>query len=448
MKIGQTILEEEPYCHVLLQKRRGKYCDRCFVSSESLKKCAGCGFLWYCDRACQKRDWVVHKQECKCLKHVLPKIPMDSVRMMLRLIISRSQKLPMNSQWSRTWDELMTHSEEIRNDTSRTEQFGKIVFTLNEFAGKFVTLPSPGELFELFCKMVINSFTICDGELQDLGTGIYLSGSKLDHSCKPNAVASFHGSTLVVRATEEIENPTPDKVFISYVEQLSPLSERHAALKEQYYFTCNCERCQDTEYNEMMISFCCPAKSCEGLVCLAQEPVGEFRTCRKCGTKDFSSVLKQGAVKMLEECKSQLQEINIDKQAGNIKKVFASCKKLIQETNNILHPMNVYLVRVFDRAFDAAIDDEQWEKALKYGLKTLQAYRAYYHKYSPNLAIQLFKVGKLQLYLQDLDGALALLEESQSAIAVTHGTSHELFNNVTLFVNQCREEMRVKLEGL
>jgi len=38
------------------------------------------------------------------------------------------------------------------------------------------------------------------------------SGSKLDHDCKPNAVATFHGNTLVVKATENIEGSIPDKV--------------------------------------------------------------------------------------------------------------------------------------------------------------------------------------------------------------------------------------------
>lgn len=373
---------------------------------------------------------------------------MDSVRMMLRLIISKTLNLPMNSPWSRTLDDLMMHSEDVRNDTNRTEQFGKIVFTLNEYAGKHLTLPSPGDMFDLFCKMVINSFTICDGELQDLGTGIYLSGSKLDHSCKPNAVASFHGSTLVVRATEDMVDSSPDRVFISYVEQLAPLSERQTALKEQYYFTCTCERCQDDSFNEMMISFCCPVKNCTGLVCLANENGDEFQPCNKCGTKDFSPVLRQGAVKVLNECKTQLVDIEKEKKAGNPKKVLEGCKKLIHETNSILHPLNVYLVRVLDHAFDAAVDDEQWEKAQKYGLKNLQAYRTYYPKYSPNLAVQLFKVGKLQLYLQDLDGALELLEQAQSVIEVTHGVDHPIYKDVTLFVNQCREEMRANFEGL
>ncbi|XP_060555621.1 histone-lysine N-methyltransferase SMYD3-like [Ruditapes philippinarum] len=445
MKIGNAVLEEEPYCHVLLQEHRSTLCDRCFTSGDSLKKCTGCGEVWYCDKACQKRDWAVHKLECKCLKQVSPKIPMDSVRLMLRLIITKSKDLPMNSPWSRKFDDLMTHSEEIRADKTRTEQFGKMVFTLTEYAGKAVSLPSAAELYDTFCRMVINSFTISDGELKDLGTGIYLSGSMLDHSCKPNAVATFHGCTLVVRATEDIPDPSPNKVFISYVEQLSPVTERQKALKEQYYFDCKCERCVDDEYNETMTSFCCPVQNCDGLVCLTEG--NTFKPCRKCGTKDFSPELKKGALAVLDDCKTQLDIIDKEKKSGSSKKVFEKCKKLIQETTNILHPMNVYSVRLLDKAFDVAIEEEHWEKAIKYGQKTLQAYSTYYPKYSPNYAIQLFKVGKLQLYVQYMEDAARNLEQAQSILTVTHGANHDINKNVTLFLNQCREEMRVKSNG-
>lgn len=50
--------------------------------------------------------------------------------------------------------------------------------------------------------MCINSFNICNEELNSLGTGIYLAASILDHSCEPNAVAIFDGTTLNLRVTK------------------------------------------------------------------------------------------------------------------------------------------------------------------------------------------------------------------------------------------------------
>lgn len=52
--------------------------------------------------------------------------------------------------------------------------------------------------------MCVNSFSICNQELHSLGTGIYLAASVVDHSCKPNAVVTFEGTTLYIRALEKI----------------------------------------------------------------------------------------------------------------------------------------------------------------------------------------------------------------------------------------------------
>ncbi|WAR21468.1 SMYD3-like protein [Mya arenaria] len=129
------------------------------------------------------------------------------------------------------------------------------------------------------------------------------------------------------------------------------------------------------------------------------------------------------------------------------KGVFETCKESIQKAAGVLHAHNVYLVRILDLAFDAAINLEKWELAAKYGARTLQPYCTFYGEMSPHLAVQLFKVGKLQLYLgDDLKGALQSLERAQNIFKVTQGEGHEILNTLELFVGQCREEMRMKLE--
>lgn len=54
-------------------------------------------------------------------------------------------------------------------------------------------------------QMCINSFNICNQDFQCIGTGIYLAASIIDHSCDPNAVAIFEGTTLNIRNTKPIE---------------------------------------------------------------------------------------------------------------------------------------------------------------------------------------------------------------------------------------------------
>lgn len=60
--------------------------------------------------------------------------------------------------------------------------------------------------------MCINSFNICNQDFQCIGTGIYLAASILDHSCEPNAVAIFEGTTLNIRTTKPLEGLDFSKV--------------------------------------------------------------------------------------------------------------------------------------------------------------------------------------------------------------------------------------------
>lgn len=61
--------------------------------------------------------------------------------------------------------------------------------------------------------MCVNSFCICTQELQSVGTGIYLAASILDHSCTPNAVVTFEGTTLYLRSIEKLPSLDWSKVM-------------------------------------------------------------------------------------------------------------------------------------------------------------------------------------------------------------------------------------------
>lgn len=65
--------------------------------------------------------------------------------------------------------------------------------------------------------MCINSFNICDQEMNSLGTGMYLAASILDHSCEPTAVATFNGTTLSVRSLYEMPYLDWTKVYCKLI---------------------------------------------------------------------------------------------------------------------------------------------------------------------------------------------------------------------------------------
>lgn len=60
--------------------------------------------------------------------------------------------------------------------------------------------------------MCINAFNILDNNLNTIGTGIYLAASVLNHSCTPNATATFDGIVLRIGAIKEINHTDPELV--------------------------------------------------------------------------------------------------------------------------------------------------------------------------------------------------------------------------------------------
>ena len=96
-----------------------------------------------------------------------------------------------------------------------------------------------------------------------LGTCIYAAASLMNHSCDPNCIQTFHGSTLVIKAMKEII--AGQELTISYGPRFSKLKweERQQILKDQYFFACYCERCKNGPGDELYIcAFKC--QHCEG----------------------------------------------------------------------------------------------------------------------------------------------------------------------------------------
>lgn len=67
-------------------------------------------------------------------------------------------------------------------------------------------------------QMIVNAFNILDQELNSIATGIYLGVSITDHSCKPNAVATFDGTTLFIRTIEDL--PSIDWSKVRHIDQI------------------------------------------------------------------------------------------------------------------------------------------------------------------------------------------------------------------------------------
>lgn len=58
-------------------------------------------------------------------------------------------------------------------------------------------------------KICVNSYNIIDEDMANAGQGIYLAASIVDHSCVPNAVATFEGTQLSITLTQDLEGTGP-----------------------------------------------------------------------------------------------------------------------------------------------------------------------------------------------------------------------------------------------
>lgn len=99
-------------------------------------------------------------------------------------------------------------------------------------------------------SIAVDSSLVVSRESIHLGQAVYLSASRFNHSCDPNALALFGSDgnpcQLQVQMIKAVN--AGQEVTISY----GPLATKHTKndrkkkLKDDYYFDCQCISCQDT----------------------------------------------------------------------------------------------------------------------------------------------------------------------------------------------------------
>uniref|UniRef100_A0A8C4DM92 [histone H3]-lysine(4) N-trimethyltransferase n=1 Tax=Dicentrarchus labrax TaxID=13489 RepID=A0A8C4DM92_DICLA len=345
IKRGELVYSAEPLAGCVSNKVARDVCHHCFTRRETLLRCSQCKMARYCNSTCQKQAWSGHKRECKCLQSLRPRIPTDSVRLAARLIFA------MVCFWS-------------------------------------------------FPLVTCNCFTISDGELQEIGVGLYPSLSLLNHDCRPNCVMVFEGTKLQLRAVQDI-NPE-EELTISYIETLSLTEDRQRQLEDQYHFTCHCQNCDSQDKDRLMLS-------------------GEKSTWR-----------------LLKEALPRLEALKAE---SNWQALLESWSHLLSTVGGEVPDENLYKLKMTDMALDASIHLGNWEDAVGYGEKTLPVYRQYYPDPHPAHGVQLMRVGKLQHYLEHIEDALDTFKEAYQIIKVTHGDDHPMTTELLMKMEECRAEM-------
>ncbi|XP_063392698.1 histone-lysine N-methyltransferase SMYD3 [Cydia fagiglandana] len=467
IKAGDLLLTEQPFAFVLMSKEKGIRCDNCLEKGKVLK-CSGCQFVHYCGRACQRDAWNDHKWECANLKRVAPKVVPDAARMLAKIInrLSRGDGHSYRSFYSATgfrmWKDLMSHYSDLKADKKRMDHFSSLCVVLFEFL-KDISLPNTVELMGIYGRMVINSFTILDTDMNSIGTGVYLASSIVDHSCNPNAVATFEGKTINLRALTDLPCLDWDQIRISYIDLMYTPYERQTDLLENYYFLCQCERCLDETQVRTVHAAKCLNVECKNTVNIPWKDCplvrkadskhvngdsvngdsngdtvngdsngdtvnGENRVeelpdvirCDECGTKYTDKHVEefQRAMDITEEHLKVMKDAAV---------AYVDICQYCLSRQGALHPLNVLRAQTLDHAFDALVLVRLWERAQDIAELLLPCFRFYYGERHPLLGILHLKYGKILLYKMWIPKALEHFKSAEKILKITHGDKHPLY---------------------
>ncbi|XP_003708212.3 SET and MYND domain containing, class 3 isoform X2 [Megachile rotundata] len=412
-KKGTTIFTAKPFAYVLSSKYRTNRCDYCLTSGK-LFRCSACQYVYYCNRSCQQGSWPTHNTECVNLKRVSPKVVPDMARLMARIIIKLSQGGDDEVEYYtktkfRRFKDLMSHYSDIKKDEKKMEHFMFLCGVLFGFLGD-TPMPNSAELMGIYGRICINSFNIFDLDMNSIGVGIYLAPSVVDHSCVPNAVATFEGITLNIRTIEDLPSLDWSQIRISYIDVLKTTKERRSELQSSYYFWCNCKKCEEPEL--MAEAAACSNKNCTN-------PCSpDMESCPECN------------IKLLENFKEIFDEVSsfTAHHLQNMKNMayLDVSKMCLKKQEGVLHSLNIQHVQTLQTAFDSSISLQHWEEAEFYAKKLIKGYLVYYGEVHPLTGILLLMTGKIQLYLEKPKQALEALRKANSILAITHGEQHTL----------------------
>ncbi|XP_025241289.1 histone-lysine N-methyltransferase SMYD3 isoform X1 [Theropithecus gelada] len=361
LRPGELLFRSDPLAYTVCKGSRGVVCDRCLLGKEKLMRCSQCRVAKYCSAKCQKKAWPDHKRECKCLKSCKPRYPPDSVRLLGRVVFKLMDGTPSESEKLYSFYDLESNINKLTED--KKEGLRQLVMTFQHFMREEIQdasqLPPAFDLFEAFAKrwdlamlprlvfnswapaillpqphkVICNSFTICNAEMQEVGVGLYPSISLLNHSCDPNCSIVFNGPHLLLRAVRDIE--VGEELTICYLDMLMTSEERRKQLRDQYCFECDCFRCQ---------------------------------------TQDKDADMLTGDEQVWKEVQESLKKIEELKAHWKWEQVLAMCQAIISSNSERLPDINIYQLKVLDCAMDACINLGLLEEALFYGTRTMEPY--------------------------------------------------------------------------
>lgn len=400
---GHLVGVYEPFVHSLRSEYHGQYCSQCFTPHMTgMKRCTGCSKVIYCDSVCQRKNWKLHKCECTLIKRAMrnpSSIPGDTALFIYKLYsYSKSNKgkaIKENFEGvERSYDSLMSHVDEIKQDAHKMSMFQELRIKLNIFRNNnnnnnnSINSNKKNEdtnvneelnltlLLEAFGKVTINSFFITDSNHQEIGMGIYLGPSLLDHSCDYNTVWVYKGISLKLRTVIDIK--ANQKLNPTYVDIMRSTRDRQTELQRTYYFKCTCAFCQDD---------------------LRDKEMGEYSNVG-------------GNVLEPLELKAVLKQIS----SNFLNPDYCTSKKLLDGWKDRFGRWNINLYCLLVSCMNSYAMVQKLKEAVSFGKRVTDIYDHYLPNPHPNYIMHLLGLAKINLYLSRKTVALEILKKAKPLI--------------------------------
>ncbi|XP_035686800.1 N-lysine methyltransferase SMYD2-like [Branchiostoma floridae] len=249
---GSLIIAEDPYIFSLEVEESKRRCHSCLQKKTVPLVCYGCKYARYCSETCQERDQEHHRMECDVIN---VSSGLAANLKMAVAILCKMHHLPVERGQLSSISNLMSHVDDIKRQRAGglTAMLSTLRTTL-KFHPEY--LIDQEALEAVVGKVMCNSFAILDDDHQQIGTAMYAQASMINHSCSPNCVPVFRGSRVEIRAARVIL--PGEEATISYTDTLTPTQERKDHLSFNYFFSCQCEACNDKERDSKMECLKCP----------------------------------------------------------------------------------------------------------------------------------------------------------------------------------------------
>lgn len=378
VSFGRLLVAEEPYVCNLDPKKRDQYCYNCFGRLNSCGLgCLKCTKVLYCSEECSEAKSDTHSYECDgfldlhedlgvayLIAHIMFRINFDlnlisiytkrttdkkSLDDVLSINASDWPDLVYKNDYASVLS-LMDHIDNYDYDellgftltaaylvTAFVDHFSESIPKLIERQTQLVI---GSIVFKHLLQLQTNLISIVDQNLHGLtstgnsmadiqekpvGVGIYPTISLLNHSCSPNILSIFHRNKFIARASRNLECGT--EINYCYGPSVARMSkkDRQRRLKEQYFFTCNCEYCVQGKENESRALLC---SECRGPVVYNQDLSHHCMNC-KAEKLDIKTYLKQ--INDLRSIFDKLKTCvtNDAKKIQDLKKIETSLGKLL-----------------------------------------------------------------------------------------------------------------------